>query len=525
MTLSLQALGYRYPSAASPALDGLTVEVAAGEVVLLTGPTGCGKSTALRLAAGLLQRHGAGAVQGAVSLDGQDPAAMPPHQRVRRLGFVSQEPGDQLVSRQVGDELAFAMESAGLSAAEMEARIPALLEAVGLAVGPERDTLALSGGQVQRLVTGAALSAGAQVLLLDEPLANLDPDGAAALMGRLRGLADHDGVAVLVVEHRLEACLPFLDRVVILAEGRVVAQGPARQLAPGLPLLQAARRLGLSVPGPLDLADRLAPRDPDDAAFMEAEAPVTPTGSALWTTGPLQWRYPGGDGDALRAAPLTLRAGERVALVGGNGAGKSTLLGLLSGALAGARPPRGLRVIAIPQDPDLALFCPTARDELAYGPREQRLPPTEVQARVAEAAAALSVGPLLDRPPQALSRGQRLRVAVAAAVACAPDLLLLDEPTAGQDHGQVEHMMAALTAQLSGGVLVFATHDLGLALRHATRALVLDAGRVLRDGPPAEVLADLPATLPLRLPPLAAWCMARGLRPDTAEALAARVRP
>ncbi|MCK6504963.1 ATP-binding cassette domain-containing protein [Myxococcota bacterium] len=515
--ISLRGVGYRYPSAPALAVAEVDLDVSPGEVVLLTGPTGCGKSTALRLAAGLLQRHGAGEVRGQVRVGGEDPATTPPGQRVRLLGLVGQEPGDQLVAGTLADEVAFAMESAGMSPREIEARLPALLSAVGLDLPPDRDPRTLSGGQTQRLVTAAALSAGARALVLDEPVAQLDPLGARALLQALRALAD-DGVAVLLVEHRLEACWPLVDRVVVMAGGRVVDQAARAAVGPGHPLLGTLRRLGLRVPATLDLADRLG-RPVEEAERWTpppapAVAPLAP-GEVLLEGRALTFRHPGAAAPAVRAVDLALRVGERLALLGGNGAGKSTLLALLSGEL----PAPGLRAtadrVAVPQDPDLALFCETVAEELAHGPRERGA--RDPAAAVDRAARALSVADLRDRAPQALSRGQRLRVAVAAALACQPRLLLLDEPTSGQDHDQVEAMFVALRQAMADGALVFATHDVDLALRHATAVLVLDGGRVVARGAPGPTLLSLPAGVPLEVGSLARLAIAAG-RPGASAA-------
>jgi energy-coupling factor transporter ATP-binding protein EcfA2/energy-coupling factor transporter transmembrane protein EcfT len=522
MRLSLAGVRYRYPSAETWTVQDIDLCAAPGEVLLLTGPTGCGKSTLLRLIAGLLQRHGQGDFAGEIAIDGVDPATAPPARRVGLAGFVSQEPGDQLVSGTAGDELAFAMESARRPPDAIEAAIPALLWTVGLDIAADRATSALSGGQTQRLVTGAALSAGAGLLLLDEPLAQLDPGGAAALLDRLAALAA-GGMTVVMVEHRLEAALRIATRLVIMTEGRLLHDAPAADLLPGSDLLAGVRELGLTVPGLLDLADRLAPRALDAQDFAPApQPPHTPPGPAVLSATGLVHRYPGAAAAALDGVDLTLRTGERVALLGGNGAGKSTLLGLLSGRLPGGPDLRG--TVAVPQDPDLALFCPTVAAELAYGPREAGLSGADLEARVAGAADALSITDLLARAPQSLSRGQRLRCAVAAALACRPEVLLLDEPTSGQDHDQIERMMVALRGGLCDGVLLFATHDVDLALRHATRVIVLDRGAVIADGPPG-VLAELPATVPITLPPLAAFCRDRGIPPADAAALAAAARP
>lgn len=522
MRLLLDNVCYRYPSAPTWTVQDITVSVAPGEVVLLTGPTGCGKSTLLRLIAGLLQRHGQGDFSGMVSVDGVDPASVSPAARVVLSGFVSQEPGDQLVSGTAGDELAFAMESACQPSASIEAAIPELLQTVGLTIEPGRSCAALSGGQTQRLVTGAALSAGAGLLLLDEPLAQLDPGGAAALLDRLAVLA-RSGMAIVMVEHRLEAALRVATRLVIMDDGRLLTDTPASALAAGTPLLAQVRQLGLTVPGMLDLADRIAPHLPEQTRFHAAAPPVALPGASVLSARGLRYRYGDAECDALAGVDLSLRTGERVALLGGNGAGKSTLLGLLSGRLESDVVLPG--AVTVPQDPDLALFCPTVAAELAYGPREAGLSGEALEARVAEAAAALSVTALLDRAPQSLSRGQRLRCAVAAALSCRPEVLLLDEPTSGQDHDQIERMMCALREGLADGVLLFATHDIDLALRHATRVLILHEGSTIADASPAVALADLPAEVPITLPPLAAFCRSRGLPPVTAEALAATAAP
>lgn len=515
MSIILEQAGYTYPSGTRPAVEAVSLAIGPGEFVLLTGPTGCGKSTLLRLAAGLLQRHGQGTVQGSIRTCDTDPAALAPAARAGVLGFVSQEPGDQLVSATVGDEVAFAMASAGWPRERMDAAVDRLLHLVGLQVAQTRDTTALSGGQTQRLVVAAALAAEARVLLLDEPLAQLDPAGARNLLARIRDLADA-GVAVLMVEHRIETCLPMVDRVVLMAGGRVVRDDPAPHWQNEGPGTAAAAALGLTLPGPVTLArvrTALGADEAELAAMLCARPPLAkhpPDSRILLAIAEACHTWPGTDAPALSNVSLALRAGERVALLGGNGAGKSTLLRMLSGQL-GPGPDGPGRVVSVPQDPDLALFCDRVDSELAYGPQEAGWDTAEVQRRVRSAATMLSVEALLDRPPQALSRGQRLRVAVAAAMTCAPDVLLLDEPTSGQDQDQVSRMMAGLQEGMSAGALAFATHDVDLALRWATRAIVLHSGRVVAAGKPSDVLAGLPTDVPIVLPPLATWCRERGL--------------
>lgn len=513
--LELQGATWRYPSAEAPALGPVDLRVEPGELVLLTGPTGCGKSTLLRLAAGLLHRHGQGQAGGRVEVGGQDPAGLSAAARVRQVGFVSQEPADQIVSGTLGDEIAFALESINTSTEEIQHKIDEYLKMLGLPPEPDRSPRALSGGQRQRLVVASALAAGARLLLLDEPLAQLDPAGAQGLLAALRARADK-GLALLMVEHRIEAALPWVDRVVVMDRGRIVGG-----FRPGHVDVSLLRRLGLSPPGLVELDLGLATRSLDRATALArlvrplARSTTAWDGPVLAQLDDVSVRY--GAHRALAGARLTLRAGDRVAVLGANGSGKSTLLSALSGRVRASGVRRVGRVVDVPQEPDLSLFCETVRDELDYGPLEARLAPAARQARVQAAAEGLSVADLLDAAPQALSRGQRLRVAVAAALTVGPDVLVLDEPTAGQDRGQVERLMSALGAALGeDAALLFATHDVELAARYARRWVVLDAGVVVAEGPPSEVMAALPAGGPLLVPPLLAWLAASGLPPASA---------
>jgi energy-coupling factor transporter ATP-binding protein EcfA2 len=518
--LRLEGLGYTYPSATSATLTDVNLRLTPGTLTLLTGPSGCGKSTLLRLAAGLSQRHGQGRVTGRAVVAGGQVEALAPAERARRLAFVSQEPGDQLLTGTLGDELAFGMESAGFDPAEINAALVPALLGVGLPGDPERSTRALSGGQAQRLVVAAAMVAGAKLLLLDEPLAMLDPAGAVELMRQLRAACDA-GAAALLVEHRLEQCLPYADRLVILGEdGVVLAQGAAQPLSPALEA--AMERLGLDAPQLWRLGQLVHPTPVDSLRRRAGPTPpptpvLAPSGPPALRAGPLRHRYDRAAPLALDVSSLQLYPGERVALVGGNGAGKSTLLLALRGALAAGPVSAPGRIVHVPQDPDLSLVCETVAEELALGPAEAGLSGEALMARVQRAASDFGVEGLLHMAPQALSRGQRQRVAVAAAVATAPAVLALDEPTAGQDSASLERLMVGLRA--FPGALLFATHDLRLTLRHATRAIVMVDGKIVRDAPTQEALRDLSEPSPLPLPPLAQLCVRLGLPPMEPEAL------
>jgi energy-coupling factor transporter ATP-binding protein EcfA2 len=525
--LELQGVSYRYPGSQLASVKPTTLSLPKGQIALLTGPTGCGKSTLLRVAAGLLQRHGRGEHLGHVRVDGKNPAKVPPSERVGLLGFVSQEPSDQIVASTIGDEIAFGLESAGWSSQEIRRRVHHQLESFELPTEPLRSALALSGGQRQRLVTAAALAARPSLLLLDEPISQLDPAAALRLLALLREVAD-TGVTILLVEHRIETCLPFIDRVLVMNDGEIVHDALEDEVD-----LKALQSLGLQVPAlrlikerfstlrdaakelrqsPTSIGTSSRPMSVDGPALQSRVKPDdAPTVRVQLTE--FQHRYSESDDLALGPLDLHLHRGERVALLGGNGAGKSTLLAAIAGDLGSSGRSVFGRVVDVPQDPDLTLFCPTVLEELTYGPREAQLnSPEEEKRRAHDAAVKLSIADLLDRPPQSLSRGQRLRCAVAAALSCRPDVLLLDEPTSGQDTAQVERMMAGLS---DGGhdqrLLVFATHDVELALRHADRVIILEAGRITADGAPNSVLPLIHKSTSLVLPPLAAWCREEGL--------------
>lgn len=454
--LRLRGAWYRYGAREGAQVGPLDLEVRAGERVLLVGPTGCGKSTLLRLAAGLAVRHGRGSWGGTVQVAArngwEDPGEMSPSRRVSRVGWVTQEPHDQVITDRLDTEVAFGPLAAGVPRAQVQDRVAHLLAQMGLPPEGHRSPCHLSGGQVQRLVVAAALAAGAPLLLLDEPLAQLDPGGARDLLERLASRPD---LGVLLAEHRVDTCLPYCTRVVEMDGGRLISDRPAEEWSSR----RSVHPVAMGCPSAGGGAPLLAVRD-------------------------LRYRYPGAREEVLKGVNLQVERGERVALLGVNGSGKSTLLAALAGS-----PGRNGRILDVPQNPDLSLFCDTVQAELAFGPREQRLGVGEVEDRVLGLARDLHLLDLLDRPPQGLSRGQRLRTAVAAALACAPEVLLLDEPTSGQDRERVDGLMEAVARRLAGGALVFATHDLDLALRHGTRAVWLEGGRIREEGAPDSVVA------------------------------------
>ncbi len=479
-TVELRGFGWRHAGRRAWAVRGVDLRIEHGERVLLLGASGAGKSTLLAAIAGLLAED-SGEQEGAVLVDGVDA-----RRRRDRTGILFQDPQTQLVMARAGDDVAFGLENRGVPVDELWPRVHDALRRVGFRYDLDRSTGDLSGGEQQRLALAGVLALRPELLLLDEPTANLDPAGAELVRTAVAdSLAGRDTTLILV-EHRVGEALPLVDRVVALSPGAgVLADGhPDRLFAE---YADALADQGVWVPG------WTSPRP---------AAPAAP-GPALVTATDLGFTHPGAVQPALGGIDLTVSAGEVAAVLGPNGSGKSTLGLLLGGllkptagairasvGLAGTRyagqPPHRWRAAVLAgrigsvfQNPEHQFVTARVYDELALGPHRVGLPDDQVRARVTHVLERLGLVRLAEANPYTLSGGEQRRLSVATALATAPHLLVLDEPTFGQDLRTWRELVALLAElRAEGRAVVMATHDTALVDVLADRTVPLHGGRL-----------------------------------------------
>jgi energy-coupling factor transporter ATP-binding protein EcfA2 len=461
--------GWRHAGRQAWAVRGLDLRIEGGERVLLLGASGAGKSTLLAALAGLLDATGGGESEGELRVDGRLP-----HDARDAIGIVFQDPEAQLVMARAGDDVAFGLENHCVPTAAIWPRVHRALAQVHFRYPEDRSTAALSGGEKQRLAIAGALALRPRLLLLDEPTSNLDPAGAEAVR---ETLAELSAMTLVLVEHRVAQALPLVTRVVVIeAGGGVVADGAPEDVF----ARHGARlaELGVWVPGPPPAAP----------------ARRTTFGTGLARADDVAFRYPGAEGWALDGVDAAVRAGEALAVTGPNGSGKSTLALLVAGLLRPARgrvalgdtepwslPARQLvaRVGTVFQDPEHQFVTGRVDLELMVGPlRAGRYAP-DARRIAMDLLERMRLTHLAAANPFTLSGGEQRRLSVATALATAPPLLVLDEPTFGQDRRTYGELVALLAAHCDGGgATIFATHDEDLVASLADRTLRLAAGHV-----------------------------------------------
>ncbi|MFG2289899.1 ABC transporter ATP-binding protein [Streptomyces sp. NPDC048595] len=541
--IRFEQVSVTYGDAAAPAVQGIDLTVPEGELCLLVGPSGVGKSTVLNAVCGLVPHFTGGTLHGRVTVDGRDTRTHKPRELADVVGTVGQDPLAHFVTDTVEDELAYGMESLGLAPDVMRRRVEETLDLLGLADLRDRAITTLSGGQMQRVAIGSILTTHPKVLVLDEPTSALDPAAAEEVLSVLQRLVHDLGTTVLLAEHRLERVVQYADQVILLpSPGAAPVMGtPADIMAisPVHPPVVALGRLADWSPLPLTVRDarrkatalreRLTGVTPPAPGASSGSPRTTPPLSPSLSPSPCPSPAPGatspgartdavaavsglgvrrGRLDALHRVDLDVRAGETVALMGRNGAGKSTLLGTLVGMhqpsagtvrVGGATPHRTsplalLRQVGlVPQEPRDLLYADTVAAECTMADQDAGAP--------AGSCRALVTRLLPDVPdsahPRDLSEGQRLALALAVVLTARPPLLLLDEPTRGLDYAAKARLIEVLRALATDGhAIILATHDVELAAELAHRVVILADGEIVADGPTDEIVVSSPSFAP-----------------------------
>lgn len=509
-------VSFTYRHRSIPSVKNVSLQVSPGEFLLLTGATGCGKSTLLKMLNGLIPHESGGKIVGEIFVNRQSTRDFAVAEMSRTVGMVFQNPDDQIFSTTVFDEVAFVLENMGMTAAQIEPQVKETLQLVGLLAKAEASVHALSGGQKQRLAVAAVLAARPQVLALDEPISQLDPQGAVELLSVLKELNARLGITIILVEHRLHEVLPLCHKVAIMDAGELIWQGDCKE-AYGRQELFAA--YGLRLPQPVTICHQLglaacsakvsdavaAIRQSYAVPHYELVAPVRPKEllpklPAVTAKG-LSFYYDNPAKLVIRDVDFTVFSGQFIALMGSNGAGKSTLLHLMGGLI---RPVTGAITIMgqeltnispevgmVLQNPDFMLFNSTVREEIVFSLQQHQGEGSDWTGYCQLLVDTLGLSDLLEEFPLSLSRGQRLRVAIAAVLSCKPAVLLLDEPTTGQDIGHIEDIVLLLKEYTrQGGSIVFCTHDTEVAARFADRIVVMRQGKIVADDVPAAVFQD-----------------------------------
>jgi energy-coupling factor transport system ATP-binding protein len=523
--VSIQNLTYTYRGRQKPALDGVNLEVAEGEFVVIMGHSGAGKSTLCTSLNGLIPHFLRGRMEGEVRVGGRSTREGRVGEFASEVGLVFQDFEAQLFSTNVALEVAFGPENFQVEREEMARRVESVLERVRLEGFEDRTPATLSGGQKQRLAIASVLVIEPRILCLDEPTTDLDPIGKLGIFRIAEELKNRDDVTLIVVEHETEETLDA-DRIIVLREGKIVADRPAREILQDVQLLEESSVMPLQVARffhERGMEDAQLPLTPEDGKeeFERRGLRVSPErhrelveadqrreegyGEPLIEVEGLSHRYPNGV-VALEGVDLRLRRGEFLAVLGQNGSGKTTLVkhfnGLLKPTEGSVRVEGeetvelgirrlGQRVGYVFQNPDHQIFSDTVADEVAFGPKIREMEEDEISERVEEALAAVGMEGRGEEDPFGLTKGERQRVAVASVLAVRPEVLILDEPTTGLDYAEQRSMMDLVRRLNEGGsTIIVVTHTMWVVAEYAHRAVVAREGRISLQGTVREVFAE-----------------------------------
>ena len=505
--LIIEDVSYRYKVREDATLKHVCLHVAKGEMLLLAGRSGCGKSTLIKAVSGLLNTAGAGELYGKIYLDGNDTAFMKPEEIGILVGTVYQSPDDQLFAMTVADEVGFALENQGIEETIVNEEVSRVLQRVGLKGFEKNSIHTLSGGQRQRLALASVLITKPKLLVLDEPVSQMNPQGVEDFLNLLVSLNREDEITIIVVEHRVNELARYFPRLAVMFDGEFIYDGPTEM---AWEKSGHAEKFGLREPQRIKLCRYLNLTEfADDTnkiiELINNECDIDNKQNFTVREKRSQecvvkgeniiYRYPGAKSNTLHGLNFEFYKGERIALMGFNGAGKSTLVNLLGGLtyvtsgclkiLQGTVAEHAHEIGYLRQEPDLMLLADSVWEELTWKNTKRS------EKYLWDLLNKLKLENNVNDFPLALSKGQRLRVVLGALLAREPKLLLLDEPTTGQDQQSLEEIKNLINDFAENhGCILFCTHDIELASEIADRVIVMADGMIIADGVPDIVLAD-----------------------------------
>lgn len=545
--IDVEGLGFRYAGRIRPALRDVTFHLERGESLLVLGPSGCGKSTLALGLNGAIPHFVDGDLTGSARVAGASTRVTSMAELAQRVGLVFQDPESQFCMLKVDEEVAFGLENLAVPRDQMRPRILQALASVGLAEREHDRIEELSGGQKQRLALACVLAQRAEVLIFDEPTAQLDPAGAADVIDLIAGLRVRGEHTLIIIEHRLDELMHLVDKVLVLSsDGDVVAFGPARAVLSEW--CEWLTNMGVWVPQVSELAIRLRScgvhLNPFPMTVREAAASLEPyarplqgqsssvraptsSHASLIQTRALSYLFPQSRRLAVDSVSIEIRQGELTAVAGANGAGKSTLARHLVGIL---RPPLGsvwidgqdafdlptdqlTRLVGyVFQYPEHQFVGTTLLDDVAFGLRRAAVDRAEAERGAKAMLSRFGLESLAPASPFTLSHGEQRRLSVASMLVLGQRVLLLDEPTFGQDRRNYDQLLAELERLArEDKAIVAITHDMRLVAEHADRVLAMADGQVIFDGRPADLFADQRLLTLARLVPPPLWRLSQAL--------------
>ncbi|NQT48510.1 MAG: ABC transporter ATP-binding protein [Chloroflexi bacterium] len=523
--IQIKNLSYKPMGADEDVLSDISLDFQKGDFALLLGPSGCGKSTLTRCLNGLIPHLDQGEMRGSVVVAGKSTADHEIHEFASTIGMIFQNPDDQIISLRVVDEVAWGVENLGLPHEEIVQRVDQFMELLGISHLKERLTFAISGGQKQKVSIASNLAMLQDVLSLDDPTTDLDPVCKAEVVQTLAYLHRELGKTLIVIEHDLNDLIELANRIIFMEGGRVIYDGPTDTVISDH--YDKLLEQGMNMPQHIEIAHAVLQQESRPKAYPilkedafailqelveshpalppESTPSAEPKGAPVLAVRDLEFSYAPGR-PVLRGLSFDIRVGEFVAIIGANGSGKSTLINNFVGLLL---PDQGQVVVNghdtkntnisdlvedigyVFQNPEQQLFAHTVYDEASFSLRIRGVADEEVERLVAEALDIVELGHLRDRHPFSLSRGQRQKLAVATALVHKPEIILLDEPTTGQDRRSLSGLLNMLSAlDQQGNTTIMVTHDMDIAAAYATRVIVMSGGEIVMDGRPEDVFYD-----------------------------------